>query len=261
MMHPHSLNAFFRSVMPLCLLLAGTSASAQTNMGYVVDVSAGDRLTLHAAYVTEADPIDVIDWKQAELRGGLSARRLIGTKVQGKQGKSIGEVADIVVSAKDRIESIIVDSGGLLGLGELRFTVPWEKVTLGPKLEYARVPLKENRVPNFDHAGAEKPRTGPRAWRVSELVGDFVKLSDGRRYGIADDLLFDRDGNIRAIVVTPAVGHGRYGRFAYPYHGFNYGFDPGSASYTIPYRENEIMNLLPFEYEAMDILGPKPRSP
>lgn len=101
-------------------------------------------------------------------------------------------------------------------MGELRFTVPWDEVTLGGNLDYARVPLKENRVPNFDHTGPEKPGTGPRAWQVSELVGDFVKLSDGRRYGIADDLLFDGEGNIRAIVVTPAVGHGRYGPFAYP---------------------------------------------
>ena len=227
---------------------------------FLIMVCAVFSAPLYGAYLTEPDPIDVINWKQAELRGGLSARRLVGIEVQGERGKSIGAVADIVVSARDRIESIIVQSGGLLGLGELRFKVPWEEVTLGPNLDHARVPLKENHVPNFDHTGAGKPTTGPRAWRISELVGDFVNLSDGTRYGIVDDLLFDREGNIRAIVVTPAVGHGRYGRFAYPYHGFNYGFDPGSSDYTIPYGKNEIMNLLPFDYKAMDILGPTPRS-
>ena len=214
---------------------------------------------VQAAWMSESKPIDVINWNQAELRGGLSAVRLIGTDVRGQSGEKIGEVANIIVSAKDRVESVIVRSGRLLWIGDIHYEVPWPVVTVGPDLEFVSVPPFEDRVPNFTLFQDDEPRTGPRAWRVTELIGDYVRLSDGTRYGVVDDLLFDRHGAVKAIVVTPDVGWGRYGRFAYPYYGFNYGYDPSAADYTLPYGENEIMNLLPFDYDATGILSPERR--
>jgi hypothetical protein len=44
-------------------------------------------------------------------------------------------------------------------------------------------------------------------FRASELMNDYVSLSDYPGYGIVQDLLF-QDGQLSAIIVYPDVGYG-----------------------------------------------------
>lgn len=63
--------------------------------------------------------------------GVLKASDLIGMKVEGADGKKLGDIKDMVVDPEDgSIEYVVLDFGGLVGIGDKYFAVPWEAVEL-----------------------------------------------------------------------------------------------------------------------------------
>ncbi len=48
----------------------------------------------------------------------MSAQDLIGTRVIGPNNDDVGEVGDVILTADGKVDAIIVDVGGFLGLGE-----------------------------------------------------------------------------------------------------------------------------------------------
>lgn len=197
--------------------------------------------------------IDIGSWDQAELRGGYSANRLIGTDVRGKGGNSIGKIEDLLVDADGNAIAIVVESGGFLDIGDKHFRVPWGDAKLAADLEHVVVPLsKESAAQYRDTRDREKVRTGPREYRMSELKNDNVTLADGARYGVVDDLILGRDGKVNAIVVNAVRDATRY---AYPYRSGAYIAD--TNGYALPYQQTQINNLKPFDYRAASIVEPR----
>ena len=168
------------------------------------------------------------------------------TPVYGETGEDIGEVSNIFVGPDDQIQSIVVEAGGFLDIGDTHFRVPWDQVDLTAGTEGVQVPVNEDNVEDFDLFGDE-PGTGPRSWRVSEVIGDYVRLEDGVNYGIVDDLIFDDAGELQSIVVNPSIGYGVGGYYAYPWYGYDYGFDPGADYYDLPYARDDIAGLEPLD--------------
>jgi sporulation protein YlmC with PRC-barrel domain len=64
--------------------------------------------------------------------GTLSAEELIGTSVIGPENQRLGEIGDIVLMPEGKVDAVIIDFGGFLGLGEKRVAVGYEN------LEFAR---------------------------------------------------------------------------------------------------------------------------
>ena len=59
--------------------------------------------------------------------GVLKASDLIGTKVQGTDGKNLGNIKDLVINPEDGdIQYAVLDFGGFVGIGDKYFAVPWE---------------------------------------------------------------------------------------------------------------------------------------
>lgn len=198
-----------------------------------------------------ADVVDLSAWDAKELHDGWRASRMTDTPVYGKDGEDIGEVANIFVGADDRIQSIVVEAGGFLDIGDTHFRVPWDQVDLTPDAEGVQVPVNEDNVEDFD-LFSEEPDVGPRTWRVTEVIGDYVRMADGSNYGIVHDLVFSNEGHLESVVVNPAVGYGVGGYYAYPWYGYDYGFDPGADVYEVPYARDDIAELEPFDYDMID---------
>ena len=96
-------------------------------------------------------------------------------------------------------------------------------------------------------------RAIPRAWRASELIGDYARLRDGNAYGdygYVSDLIL-RDNKVAAVVVQPRAGYGP-GYRAYPYYGYPYGWNAGSPYYDMPYTEDDILDAEPFDYDRFE---------
>jgi sporulation protein YlmC with PRC-barrel domain len=54
---------------------------------------------------------------------------LIGMDVKNPQGEELGKVSELVLDPKEaKIESIVISTGGLLGIGAKRVAVPWDQV-------------------------------------------------------------------------------------------------------------------------------------
>ena len=228
--------------------------------------------------VGDADVIPLGDWRYDDLyAGGWSARALLQTDVLGPTGEDIGKVENIIVSADGRILSIIAQIGGVLGVGDTHVNVPWEKVRVGVGLESVTIPVTEDTIQQYSDfeggylrgelsaATAEEAitpvkednafndlDTGPRTWRVDELIGDYARLRDVPGFGYVRDIIFDRDGTVSAVVVSPTTRFGS-GWYALPYYGYSHGWAPARTRYPLPYTAEEIGALERFDYGRLAI--------
>ncbi len=86
--------------------------------------------------------------------GVLKASDVIGMKVQGIDGKKLGDIKDLVIDPQDGdIQYAVLDFGGLLGIKDKYFAVPWEALQLDQDnkklaLDVSKKDLKK--APGFD---------------------------------------------------------------------------------------------------------------
>ena len=86
--------------------------------------------------------------------GVLKASDLIGTKVQGTDGKNLGNIKDLVINPEDGdIQYAVLDFGGFAGIGDKYFAVPWEALHIDKEnnrlaLDLHKKDLKD--APGFD---------------------------------------------------------------------------------------------------------------
>jgi len=86
--------------------------------------------------------------------GVLKASDVIGTKVQGTDGKNLGSIKDLVINPQDGdIQYAVLDFGGFAGIGDKYFAVPWEALQIDQDnkrlaLDLHKKDLKD--APGFD---------------------------------------------------------------------------------------------------------------
>lgn len=173
------------------------------------------------------------------LHKGIRASRLMDQDVRGPDGNQLGEVQDIFVDADGQATAIVVEGGGFLGIGDAAFRVKWSDVDLTPGRDGVRIPTTENKAERrglFD--GPETIATGPREFRLSELIGDYARLRGGMGYGRVSDVVLSREGKVLGVVVARDIGWGG-GLYGYPFYGYGYGFDPGNNYYALPFGTAE----------------------
>ena len=86
--------------------------------------------------------------------GVLKASDLIGTKVEGTDGKNLGSIKDLVIDPQSGdVQYAVLDFGGFAGIGDKYFAVPWEALRVGQDnkrlaLDLHKKDLKD--APGFD---------------------------------------------------------------------------------------------------------------
>ena len=112
----------------------------------------------------------------------LTATSIIGDKIHNFQNESLGSVKDIMIDLKTgKIEYVVVEMGGFLGLGEKFFAIPFSLLTADGKdqsfiLSQEKTTLEA--APGFDKD--HWPETNTHMFDTSSAYwGDFMGPNTG----------------------------------------------------------------------------------
>ena len=62
--------------------------------------------------------------------GSLNASKLIGLDVQSPEDKKVGDIGEVVLDKDGKVEGVVVDVGGFLGIATHPVLLDWKDVTL-----------------------------------------------------------------------------------------------------------------------------------
>lgn len=219
----------------------------------------------------QAGDVQVLSaWTYDELYAeGITAEQMLDADVYGPTGEEIGSIENVIVDQNDQIVAVIAQVGGFWDIGDTHIAVPWNEVKMMAGQEGFQIPVTADTVADYglyaDEMIVTKEalqqtqvvdddlETGPQTWKLTSLIDDYATLRGGAGYGYVDDAVFTREGQLKAVVVQPDYsGYGVGGPYAYPFHGFRYGWQPGADFYEMPYTRDELAGVEPFAYEEME---------
>ena len=91
------------------------------------------------------------DHTQPEI---VKGSKIIGKSVQTMRGKKIGEIEDLAIDELDgQIRYAVLSFGGIFGMGEKYFAIPWEALSLSDNKEHFALAVTEKeleKAPGFD---------------------------------------------------------------------------------------------------------------
>jgi sporulation protein YlmC with PRC-barrel domain len=243
-------------------LLAATALTA-------APLAAQDEQADMTTPIQDAEVVPLTQWTYDDLyEQGVSAEAFIDDmEVYSPNGEQIGDMEDIILSPEGDVIAIVAEVGGFWDIGDTHVSVPFEEVEMTEDGEGITVPVTEENVEDYDFAadtfdpqamsdetmpGVDDAMFAPRAWRASELIGDYARLRDGdtfMNYGYVSDLVLS-EGQVEAVVVQPTGAYGGVGYRAYPYYGYadGAGWTAGSPYYDMPYREQDVEDMQRFDY-------------
>lgn len=62
----------------------------------------------------------------------LRASDLLGERVYNPRGEDVGQVDDVLINRNGRVEALVIEMGGFLGIGERRVAIPPQAIRLDP---------------------------------------------------------------------------------------------------------------------------------
>lgn len=84
----------------------------------------------------------------------VKASDITGTKVKNFSGENLGEIKEVVIDkSQGKISYLVLDFGGLFGLGNKLFAMPWNLFTYDVKEGNYTIKLDKERLknsPGFD---------------------------------------------------------------------------------------------------------------
>jgi len=226
-----------------------------TKLSIAVVAAAGVALGGMAVLAQEQageDEFDIDTWEYGFLyEQGIQADAMLNNDVFDQDNEEIGEIEDLIISPEGQIRRLVVEAGGFLDIGDTHFAVSWDEATL-TETGGIIVPIDADSIEDYSvfEDIDDQPAQG-RNWRVRELIGDYVTDAEGEAWGLVEDVVFNRDGAIEAVIVGSDAVVGFGDRYAFPWDQIADGFDPGDEDVTMPFSEAEIAGLEPFEYDMM----------
>lgn len=97
----------------------------------------------------------------------IRAKTVIGTNVYNRTGKKIGSVEDVILDkTSNNVMFAVLGFGGLMGMGEHFYPVPWSMLDYDEQLNGYKVDLDEARIKAAPHDSIDSLTRGDgRAYR------------------------------------------------------------------------------------------------
>jgi len=192
---------------------------------------------------TPPKPADVVAQKPGVGPFVHTAEKLIGMEVKNPQAEKLGKIEDLVVYSNGNIAYAVLSFGGVLGLGDKHFAIPWgcldgpasrtDRTTRDDHIVLAIDKERLKAAPGFDKDNwpklaevawcadvdkyyANEKRVAARAMeasapanaltlRASELKGKNIETPTGEKLGDIKDVVLD-PANGRVSYVALSVG-------------------------------------------------------
>ena len=101
----------------------------QTAQAPAADAPAVTEETAQAPAVDETETAAIDKSTLTELPADqIRAEELVGTTVYGANDENVGEIGDVILSTDNKIDAIIIDVGGFLGIGEKEVAIGFDKL-------------------------------------------------------------------------------------------------------------------------------------
>lgn len=120
---------------------------------------------------TSATPAD--QTRTVELGANHQAKDLIGMDVKNDQGDSLGEINNLVIDPSGKVTYVVLGTGGLAGLGEKTYAVPWDRVQISPDRDHIVLNVSQDQLSSEFAAFEEKAmddRSGERTEERREEI-------------------------------------------------------------------------------------------
>lgn len=104
--------------------------------------------------------------QQTELRlFPRGAQQIIGQSVTGTGGQQVGKVQDVIIGSDGEVEGVLVEHGGIAGVGAKQVAIDWNQFSVNPQ-GGLRLDMDENQVsqlPNYEEGSRALIENAPPA--------------------------------------------------------------------------------------------------
>lgn len=151
------------------------------------------------AYFSDDDDVKAIS--SVNLAARLTADELIGTKVEDGAGKNLGKIEDILVDAEGDAETVVINDGGVMGLGGKLVAFDYDIIEGFNGDKDVVVKVSENAIKQAKRFEYEAPSTPdpkiavmPAAqYSVKKLLDAKVVDAQGKAVANVDTIAFEDD--------------------------------------------------------------------
>lgn len=202
-------------------------------------MSAGLVLPAVAQEAGQPQVIPLEEWDYlGEWDTGWSLEEIMDeAEVYGVDGEEIGSIENVLIGEDNRIVAAVVEVGGFIDIGDTHVAVPWDELQFS--VHAVTVPVEEDNIGEYSLFETDQD-----VWKATDVLDDYARV-EGRGYGYVDDLIFNHDGVLTAVIVNSDVVFGG-GPRAFPFNG-----DPAAPTYDLPYEEGEVIEQAPFERDEL----------
>jgi sporulation protein YlmC with PRC-barrel domain len=78
--------------------------------------------------------------------GQYLATSLMEMRVKNGQNEELGVISELLIDKQGRVSHVVLQEGGLLGMGEHRYAVPWSRVKIGDDRKTALIDVTKERL-------------------------------------------------------------------------------------------------------------------
>lgn len=118
-----------------------------------------------------------VSFLKAQSQGELSVTRLAGTRIYNSKAEQIGTINDIVLGADGRAASVVVNVGGIAGVGSKQVAMPFSALKVGPVVEGSRVLLINVTKEQLQAAPVYTPTDPGRVDRAKKRATEWYKVA------------------------------------------------------------------------------------
>ncbi len=104
-----------------------------TESGERYEAADADTTTADGTATTTADADATDNSAIMNADGSLNASKLIGLDVQSPEDKKVGDIGEVVLDKGGKVEGVVVDVGGFLGIATHPVLLDWKDVTLASR--------------------------------------------------------------------------------------------------------------------------------